>query len=285
MTVADALRRGTGRLAAAGVPNAALDAEQLLGHVLGWDRARLISEPGRALSSEAAAHLERLLAERSRRRPLQHLTEVQAFWRHEFRVTPDVLIPRPETELLVEASLDLLRGRSTPVIVDVGAGSGCIALSLAAEIPDAIVHATDISEAALAVAKDNAHRLRLDGRVRFHAGDLLTPLAGIGLRFDVVVSNPPYVDSALRPMLQPEVRDYEPSVALFPPGEPYAVYRRLAPQATPALKENGWLVMEIGQGMEAEVRRICEGAGLSVERAIPDLQSIPRAVVARRNRP
>lgn len=280
MTVAEALRSATGRLQEAGVADAARDAERLLEHVLGWDRAALLSSPLAAVSPEAEARFRSLVDERARRRPLQHLTGTQAFWRHEFRVTPDVLIPRPETEVLVEAALELLRDVPRPVVVDVGTGSGCIALSLAAERPDAVVHAVDVSERALAVARDNARRLGLEGRVEHHLGDLLEPVAEIAGRVDLVASNPPYADPA--DPIAPEVRDHEPGIALFPAPDRYAVYRRLAPQARDILKPRGWLLLEIGLGMDAEVTRICADAGLAVDRVIPDLQSIPRTVVARR---
>jgi release factor glutamine methyltransferase len=280
VTVADALRAGTLRLRAAGVEGAAWDAERLLRHVLDWDRARLVASPGAPLTVEAAGRFEALIAERARRRPLQHLVGTQAFWRHEFAVTPDVLIPRPETEGLVEAALERLRERRSPAIVDVGTGSGCIALSIAAERPDAIVHATELSPGALAVAERNARRLGLEGRVRFHLGDLLEPVAELAGRFDLVLSNPPYADPADAAALPPEVRDHEPAMALFPSGDGYAVYRRLAPQARTALAEDGALLLEIGLGMEAGVRSILEVAGLRVEEVLPDLQGIPRVVIA-----
>lgn len=219
--------------------------------------------------------------ERARRRPLQHLTGTQSFWRHELRVTPDVLIPRPETELLVEAAIGVLSHATRPLTVDVGTGSGCIALSLAAELPEACIHATDISRAALAVAEENADRLGLAGRVRFHAGDLLEPLIRLAGRFLLVVSNPPYVDPSEAASLAPEVRDHEPHIALFAPEQRYSVYRRLAPQARRMLVPRGWLLLEIGQGMSDEVSRICTQEGFEVERVIPDLQAIPRVVVAR----
>ena len=156
MRVADALERAALRLGAAGVPDARLDAELLLRHVRGWDAAALILAMREDLSDADRAAFERLVDARATRVPLQHLTGEQAFWRHVFRVTPDVLVPRPETELVVEAALDAVRGVAAPRILDVGTGSGCIALSLAAERPDAVVHAVDLSPPALAVARDNA---------------------------------------------------------------------------------------------------------------------------------
>lgn len=249
--------------------------------MLGWDRATLAISAYAPASPEAIARLDTLVAERAARRPLQHLTGVQAFWRHEFRVTPDVLIPRPETELLVEAALARLRPLAGAAIADIGTGSGCIALSLAAELPTAEIHATDLSAAALDVARDNAARLQLSGRVRFHQGDLLAPVAE--RRFDLIASNPPYVDRALAATLAPEVRDHEPALALFPPSDDaYAVYRRLIPAAHALLKPGGFLLLEVGQGMADSVAQLAREAGFAIDAVLPDLQSIPRAVVARR---
>lgn len=281
-SIREALDTAASRLAAVGVESAAQDAELLLRHILGWDRARLLVEHSAPLPAPAAAAFRSLVEERARRRPLQHLTGTQEFWRHTFRVTPDVLIPRPETEILVEAALGVLRGRSRPKVVDVGTGSGCIALCLAAERPDAEVYGLDISPAALAVAEGNARRLGLEGRVWFRTGDLLEPLRGSEGRFDLVASNPPYVDASEAPRLAPEVREFEPAVALFAPGGRHAFYRLLTRQAAAFLGPGGFLLLEIGMGMDAEVARLCEEAGFRVERVIPDLQAILRTVVARR---
>jgi len=281
LSVTAVLTRAQARLADAGVPDAALDAELLLRHVLGWDRARLAISANATVSPDATARFDALVTERAKRRPLQHLLGTQAFWRHEFLVTPDVLIPRPETELLVEAALARLRPLAGPVIVDVGTGSGCIALSLAAELPTAEIHATDVSAAALAVARDNAARLKVSNRVRFHQGDLLVPVAGV--HFDMIVSNPPYVDPAFAPALAPEVRDHEPALALFPLNDDaYDIYRRLIPAAHRRLKSGGFLLLEVGQGMATAVAELARGAAFSVESILPDLRSIPRAIVARR---
>jgi release factor glutamine methyltransferase len=281
-SVAAALELGAARLRAAGVPAPAFDAELLLRHVLGWDRAAVLVGSAAPLPAEPRARYEALLAERERRRPLQHLTGTQAFWRHEFLVTPDVLIPRPETELVVEAALGLLRLAPAPVIVDVGTGSGCIALCLAAELPGAEVHATEVSREALAVAEANAHRLGLAGRVHFHEGDLLEPLAALAGRLDLVASNPPYVGEDERETLAPEVRDHEPAPALFPPGDRYSIIRRLVPAAARLLRPAGHLVLEVGLGMSREAAALCRAAGLAVTAVKPDLQGIPRAIVARR---
>lgn len=278
-SVAELIEEAASRLDAAGIETASLDAERLLRHVLGWDRARLVASPADVVDAGAAARFAALVADRARRRPLQHLLGSQAFWRHDFLVTPDVLIPRPETELIVEHALLRLRGQPAPEIVDVGTGSGCIALSLASELPQAAVLATDLSGAALAVARENARRLGLEARVEFREGDLLGPAGG--RLFDLVASNPPYVDPASRAALAPEVRDHEPGLALFPPDEALSVYRRLAPQAASALKPGGWLIVEVGLGQAGAVARLLEAAGLPIEEVVRDLQDIPRTLVAR----
>jgi release factor glutamine methyltransferase len=250
--------------------------------VTGWDRAALLTRHGSRLEPAVRAAFFSLVDERARRRPMQHLTGVQSFWRHDFLVTPAVLVPRPETELLVEAGIEALRGREAQTVVDVGTGSGCIALSLASELRDANVHAVDLSPAALAVARENARRLDLADRVRFHEGDLLQPLRSLPGAIDLVVSNPPYVDPSEAASLPPEVRDHEPGLALFAPGDRYSVYRRLVPEAAAAVRPDGFLILEVGMGMADEVRRICLSSGFLVTRVLDDLQGIPRTIVARR---
>jgi release factor glutamine methyltransferase len=282
VTVLEALRQAASRLREAGVDSPDHDAEVLLRHSLGWDRSRLVAEGSTPLAPEALAVYETLVGERAGRRPLQHLTGTQWFWKHEFTVTPEVLIPRPETELLVATGLELLRDVERPQIVDVGTGSGCIALSLAAERPDAEIHATEISEPAVAVARENALRLGLEGRVAFHLGDLLEPTLHLAGRVDLVVSNPPYVGEDELASLAPEVREHDPKDALVPPGDPLAVYRRLAPAAVELLRPGRWLAVEIGFGMADGVRRALEPAGLRFERVVPDPAGIPRAVIALR---
>ena len=280
MTVKDALRAATDELRSADVDSPEHDAEVLLRHVLGWDRARVLTDGDADLSREAEESFRGLVKQRAARRPLQHLTGIQWFWKHEFTVTAEVLVPRPETELLVEAGLDLLREVERPRIVDVGTGSGCIALSLAAERPDAEVHAIDISGPALAVARENALRMGLEAQVTFHLGDLLGPLPHLAGEVDLVVSNPPYVDSAELPSLAPEVREHDPERALVPPGDRVSLYRRLGPEAAELLRPGRWLGVEIGQGMSDEVTRVLQPAGLRVERVVPDLAGIPRALIA-----
>ncbi|HET9314504.1 MAG TPA: peptide chain release factor N(5)-glutamine methyltransferase [Vicinamibacteria bacterium] len=279
MIASEAIEQAAGRLASSGVPEPRLDAERLLRHVTGWDAAALLVHSRDALAEDDEQRFQELVAQRARRRPMQHLLGVAPFWRHELRVTPDVLIPRPETEHLVEAALEVLRPIERPVVVDVGTGSGCIALAIAAERPDATVHAIDVSPEALAVARENAARLGLADRVRFHLGDLLEPVRGE--RIDLVVSNPPYVGADEVEALAPEVRDHDPRAALVPPGgDRFSVYRRLAADAPKSLAAGGVTLLEIGQGMEAEVTARLRAAGLTVDRVLPDLQGIPRVVQA-----
>ena len=280
MTVGDALRRATQRLAEAGVADPGWNAELLLRHVLDRDRAALVAEDGAVLGAEQEARFLSLVTERAARRPLQHLTGTQAFWGRDFVVNADVLIPRPETETLVEVALDLLPAAQPAVVVDIGTGSGCIALTLAAERPSAAVHALDISHAALEVARDNARRLGLGSRVRFYQGDLALPLRDMVRQVDLVVSNPPYVHEADWAGLQPEVRDHEPRLALVPVPDAPRMYRRLAGGARRLLRPGGALLVEVGQGLAEEVSAICEREGYRVDRILPDLQGIDRVVVA-----
>jgi release factor glutamine methyltransferase len=282
MTVAELLAEAARELRDKGVPAPEWDAERLLRHVLGWDRATVVASPGACVGPDPERAFRGLVSERARRVPLQHLTGSQAFWKHEFKVTRDVLVPRPETELLVETALELLRGTERPVIVDVGTGSGCIALSLAGERPDAEVHASDISRPALDVARENARRLGLEPRVVFHLGELLEPLSGLEGRVDLVVSNPPYVDPAERDTLAPEVRDHEPGLALFPPGDALSTYRRLVPAAFEWLRPGGFLVVEIAPSLAVPVPALLAGAGLEDTQVVSDLAGRARLVRGRR---
>jgi release factor glutamine methyltransferase len=281
MTAGALLADAAATLAAAGVASPEWDAERLLRHVLGWDRATLYASPGHVVPEPEAERLRSLVQRRASREPLQYILGTQAFWKHEFLVTPAVLIPRPETELLVETGLELMKGVEKPVVVDVGTGSGCIALSIAAERPDAVVHGTDNSGEALEVARENARRLGLQGRVTFHNGQLLEPLSGLEVHVHLILSNPPYVDPADRLALAPEVRDHEPEGALFAPGGALSVYRRLVPAAAALLRAGGGLAVEISPLIPDDVVRLFAEAGLADATVRTDLAGLPRVVFGR----
>jgi release factor glutamine methyltransferase len=281
VTVREAIARGARLLDEAGVPNPAWDAELLLRHVLGWSRADVVADEGESLDPSQVERLEGLLRMRAGRRPLQYLTGTQAFWRHDLVVTPDVLIPRPETELLVETVLQLHAREAAPLIMDVGTGSGCIALALAAELPRARILATDVSAAAVAVADANLRRYGLRHRVTLVVADLLGPFRRLERRVDVIACNPPYVAREGAAVLMPEVRDHEPSLALFPPGPADSIYRRLIGEASLLLAPQGAVVVELGLGLEGPVRAICEENGLVVTDVRLDLQGWARTLTAR----
>jgi release factor glutamine methyltransferase len=279
VTAADAIRQAIGLLERGAVPAPRLTAEVLLAHALRRDRTWLYAHPEHILSELEWLHFGRYLHERIQGRPTQYITKTQEWYGRPFLVTPAVLIPRPETELLVELSLDLLSRAERPLVVDVGTGTGCIALSLAHERRDAEVHATDVSGPALRVARQNARRLALERRVTFHEGDLLEPVAG--LEVHLIASNPPYVDPSEREQLAPEVRDHEPALALFPPGDALAIYRRLVPAAARALRPGGALAVEIAPALPEAVSALFREAGFLEPRVHEDLAGRPRVVRAR----
>ena len=250
---------------------------------LSCDRAYFYAHPERELTAAEGLRYDEVLAERIRGVPAQYITGHQEFWGMDFIVTPAVLIPRPETEHLIETVLQLkaagegARPAQALQIVDVGTGSGCIALALAKELPDAEIHATDISSAALEIARANAARLQLDSRVQFHETDLLHGL-GSGI-FDFVVSNPPYVGESEGDQVQLEVRKFEPRQAVFAGPTGLEVISRLIPQARDALKPGGWLALEVSGTIVDEVRGLLSGwNGVQVTK---DLQGIPRVIAAR----
>jgi release factor glutamine methyltransferase len=289
MRLRAALRQGLQTLVVHRVPSAQLAAELLLMHVLGRDRSYLHTHPEEPLPPEALERYLQLIAERSAGKPTQYITGHQEFWGLDFEVTPDVLIPRPETEHLVECILELSSrqagGKDARLrIVDVGTGSGCIALSLASEFPRALLFGVDISRPALVVASRNAVRLNMPERVKFLEGDLLQRLLepDFAGTFDFVVSNPPYVGKDEIGKVQREVRDFEPRLAWggdLACGE--EVYARLFPQALRALRPGGHLVVEIGYGMRERVLALLSNEWTEIV-VTPDLAGIPRVVSARK---
>ncbi len=280
MRLDSAIKQGGEKLEHTARGNARRDAETLLMHVLGRDRAYLYSHAELVLSCRELSEYDELLERRSQGEPLQYITGHQEFWGLDVLVTPAVLIPRPETEHAVEAALGLARHIASPRIVDVGTGSGCIALALASELPRAKIAAVDISPAALDVARQNAERLGFNDGVQFCESDLLEKYLSCRPAFDLVVSNPPYVGESEADKLQIEVREYEPHCALFGGIEGLDVYRRLVPQARQVLKPGGWLVMEIGYSQEERIRALL--SEWDEVRSAQDLQGIPRVIVARR---
>lgn len=281
MQLKQALTAGLERLAAEQVPSPRMNAELLLRFVLNCDRAYLFAHPERELTEQEESHYASALAERSRGVPAQYITGHQEFWGMDLIVTPAVLIPRPETEHVIETVLELvaLEGtRSSSIrIVDVGTGSGVIALALAKELPKAEIHATDISDAALEIARANATRHQLEKRVQFCHGDLL---GNLDPPFDVVVSNPPYVGESEEDSVQLEVRKFEPRTAVFAGETGTEVITRLLPQAREALRPGGWIVLEISGTIVDRVRNLLDGwENIQVSR---DLQSIPRVIRARK---
>ena len=275
-----AIKQATERLQASARGDARLDAETLLIHVLGRDRAYLYSHPELELSCKNIDRYNQLLERRTNGEPLQYITGHQEFWGLDLLVTPAVLIPRPETEHSVEAALDLLRGLKSPHIIDVGTGSGCIALALASELPNARIDAVDISVETLQVARQNAQRVGLGDRITFAQSDLLEKYLPLGPTFDVVVSNPPYVGKSEADKLQVEVREHEPHCALFGGEQGLDVYRRLIPQAHRVLNPGGWLVMEIGYSQEQETKELLRD--WREVRSLPDLRGIPRVVIGKK---
>ena len=269
MTVRTALTQGQQLLEQANLGEPRLTAEVLLMRATGHDRAWLYAHGNDELIEVWWIHYGRYLHQRIKGEPTQYITGRQEFYGREFRVTPDVLIPRPETEHLIEAALT----RTAKTILDIGTGSGAIAVTLALET-NAHVSATDISLAALGTAQQNA--AALDARIAFVACDLGAAFADGS--FDLVISNPPYVRGRDRASLQPEVRDHEPSLALFGGEDGLAVYRRLVPEASRLLRTGGWLMMELGDARA--VREMCAGWG-GVE-ILNDLAGIPRVLIARR---
>ncbi|NLE23522.1 MAG: peptide chain release factor N(5)-glutamine methyltransferase [Actinobacteria bacterium] len=290
VSVGDALRGAAVSLRTAGVSRSPrLDAELLLAQALGVSRAELFREADRELTAEEAAAFEHLLDRRLAREPVAYILGRRAFRTIDLELTPDVLIPRPETETVVEVALEALRGmpitgpdpEDEPLALDVGTGSGCIALAIAAEDPFVRVVASDVEPGALAVARGNAARLGLARRVEFVLSDLF---ADVGERpFDLIVSNPPYIPADEYVSLEPNVRDYEPRRALYGGEDGLDVYRRLVPGAALLLRPGGMLVLEVGAGQADAVAGIIRRAGAYEEPGRrDDLAGIARVVYARR---
>ena len=282
MDLKQALTSAIARLTTEQVPSPRMNAELLLMFTLGCDRAYLHAHPERELTVDEKTRYDAALANRARGVPAQYITGHQEFWGVDLIVTPAVLIPRPETEHVIETVLDCVGRAPSPAsplrILDVGTGSGCIALSLAKELPQAEIHATDISAAALEVARANAARHKLESRIQFREADLLAGFENNS--FDFIVSNPPYVGESEQDQVQLEVRKFEPRNAVFAGPTGVEAIARLIPQAYSALKPGGWLIMEISGTIAEEVKHLLRD--WNEVRIKPDLQSIPRVVQARK---
>jgi release factor glutamine methyltransferase len=284
-TIAKALGDAARLLRQGGVGDARREAGSLLAHALGRDRAYLFTHDDERLGEEESSAFRRLVERRAAGEPLQYVTGRQEFYGLDFEVTPDVLIPRPETELLVEAALEVLRAHAAPLVCDVGTGSGCIAVALLHERADARAVALDISSAALRVARRNAERHGVSERLAALVSDCFDALRGGGpgrARFPLVVSNPPYIAEGELAGLQREVRDHEPRAALTPGGDGLSVIRRLVSEAPEFLEPGGHLLFEIGFGQHEQVAALLDPNVWTLLDIRRDLQGIPRLVALRR---
>lgn len=281
-SVHDRIAEARHALAGAGLDgsDAALDAEVLARSALGWDRATLLARGRETLPAGFEERFSTLLARRMAREPVALILGHREFWGLDFEVTPDVLIPRPETELIVEEALEDARaGQRCSRLVDVGTGTGCLAVALARELPAARIVATDVSAAALAVARRNALTHGVAGRVALVRTSFV---AGLRAPADLVVANPPYVPDTCRALLPPEVLEFEPAQALFGGPDGMSAMRAIFADVPRVLAGGGLLVVEFGFGQESLIRREAERAGWGVVRVRRDLQGIPRVALLRR---
>lgn len=261
VTIRQALNRATGQMAAAGSAFAARDAELLLAHTLTCERELFFREPERSLNTGELERFEDSVSRRAAGEPLQHITGVQEFWSMEFRVDRRVLIPRPETEHLVEAALERIPADADTTLLDLCTGSGIVAAVLARERPRALVTATDISPEALSLAAENLRHLGLEERVRLLCGDLFQPLGPPRADFDLITANPPYISQAELQELDREVRGHEPLAALDGGPDGTTVIQRIIEGADAWLRPGGWLLMEVGAGQWGTVEKIALTAG------------------------
>ncbi|GGO25100.1 release factor glutamine methyltransferase [Gemmobacter aquaticus] len=272
-TIADAFRATSTILASAGVPEPAKDARLLLSHAVGLSSDRLIMAMQEPLPDSAEPRLASMVEARCKRQPISQIIGQRQFWGRDFRVTPDVLDPRPETEVLIAAALSAPFTR----VLDLGTGSGAILVTLLSERPSAQGVATDLSPAALAVAQDNAVRLGVAERASFLPGSWFDPVQGM---FDLIVSNPPYIAADEIPALSPEVLNWEPHMALTPGGDGLDAYRAITAGAPHYLRPNGRLLMEIGPTQGAAVASLCHAAGLTSPSILQDMDGRDRVVSA-----
>ena len=275
------MRQGAQRLTAAGIPDAPRDARRLAAHILGIDSSRITLIAQDAVAPGLSQLYDGIIAQRARRVPVSHLTGTRQFYGRTFEVTPDVLDPRPETEILIETALS----RPWQRLLDLGTGSGCILLTLLSERGStAFGIGTDLSRAALAVAMRNAAALRLGNHVQFHAGDWLDALPGSTADFDLIVSNPPYIALDEYAGLDPDVGLYEPRLALTDEGDGLGAYRRIICDAPTHLVQGGWLTVEIGPSQGAPVADLFTRHGFATVTVTPDLDGRDRVVAGQKPR-
>ena len=283
-TLHDLVVEAGGRLGTAGIreSEARLDAEALARELLGWDRARFLTNRHDEAPTGFREDYDRLIARRAHREPTSYIVGFREFWGLEFEVSSDVLIPRPESEFLIEeALLCHATAGHAGLVVDAGTGSGCLAVVLARELPGAQIVATDISRKALAVARRNAVRHGVAGRVRFVCANFLS---GVRPAPDLIVCNPPYVPRGVAPGLSPEVREFEPHVALFGGADGLDNHRTVLTQAAERLSPPGHLLLEFGDGQEEALRAtVARWPAFRIVRVRNDLQGIPRTMVLERS--
>jgi release factor glutamine methyltransferase len=281
VTVLDVIQKSAEFLAGKGIDSPRLNAELLLAHVLRLPRMKLYLNFDRTLSPEELDTMRELVRRRARHEPLQYILGSASFCGLELTVNPHVLVPRPETELLAEAGWQFLRTRpGAPTALDFGTGSGCLAIALAAHCPTARVTALDVSEPALALARANAERHSVAARIEFVAGNDLAALPA-GARFDLIISNPPYIPTAAIESLPPEVRDFEPRVALDGGPDGLRIHRQLAAGAGAFLKPGARLMVELADGQADAARELYTGHKWIVDAIQPDYTRCPRILIAR----
>jgi len=281
-SIAGAVLEGAAILRRAGIAEPQRDARTLLSHAIGRDQSYTITHRDDLLTKDEADSFRAFIARRAAREPLQYITGHQEFFKLDFEVTPDVLIPRPETELIVEAALELLKDVSAPSIADIGTGSGCIAISLLRELPRAHAIATDVSPAALRLAQKNAQRHGVSDRLSLVQSDCFSRVDP-SEAFSLIASNPPYVADNELESLPPEVRDYEPHSALVCGPDGLAIIRRLLMDAAGFLCANGHFLFEIGFGQSENIRQLIDPETWDLLEIRHDLQDLPRTVVLKRS--
>jgi len=278
MRISEILPEAARALADSGVPEPVRESSSILQFALGRDRVFLFSHPEYELTDEEYSRFDELLGRRRNREPLQYITGRQEFYGLEFLVTPAVLIPRPETEMLVAKGLEILRGLKEPEFAEIGVGSGCISVSILANLPNAKAVGSEISPGALAVAKANAERHSVSGRLELFESDLCEAFGD--RRFDMIISNPPYVPASDIDGLQPEVRSFEPHTALTDGGDGLSIVNRIIHDSAAFLKSGGYLLMEIGFSQAERVRSVFDLSIWQNVDILPDFQAIPRMAVA-----